>query len=143
MELGQRSPVERITVLTAGLRRGADYLEVGSVLAAGLGVVAAVVLGFRTSGGNHPYVGLGLAVAASSIFGGLFNWCVARALHVYAEHTALSCSVDLDHLSPADRGDEPPATVPAAGPKRVRVRPHPAAPAGGPAGGPRGSAPPE
>lgn len=134
---GRRRPVERVTFLTSGLRRGADYLEMGSVIAAVLGVIGGGVVAAQTTrdgyGSDHPYVVLGLVIMASSIFSGLFNWCVARALHVYAEHTALSYSVDLDD-PPSDGDDGPPAAprapVPSDGRRRVRVRPRP--------GGPRG-----
>lgn len=100
--LAPDTPAERIGLLASGLRRGAGYLEAAAILAALAGVAVGIILMFTTSRDGydttHPFIGLGVVVAASSLFAGLFNWCAARALHIYAEHTALSCSVDLDDI---------------------------------------------
>jgi hypothetical protein len=93
------TPQQRISFLASGLRRAADFLEMASAIVAVIGVVGGFVLGIQTSEDGYdttrPYIALGLVVAASSIFGGIFNWCLARAMHLFAEHTAIVHSIDL------------------------------------------------
>lgn len=89
---------DRIASLASGLRGGARLLE--NVVLAGtfLGALAGVILMVQTEeyGDDRPYLALGAVVVLSSILTGLFYWCIARSLRLYAEHTAMSCSVDLD-----------------------------------------------
>jgi hypothetical protein len=67
-------------------------LEIVAIVAAVLGVLVGFLLVFVTSDEGydtgHPYVGLGFGLAAVSVVSGMFNWCIARALQLYAEHTA-------------------------------------------------------
>jgi hypothetical protein len=95
------TPAERIGALASGLRSGARGLEIIAVLAALGGVVAGALLVIHTEDGydkSRPFVGLGIGVMASSLVAGVFNWCVARAVHLFAEYAAVSVSVDLDDV---------------------------------------------
>jgi hypothetical protein len=89
---GAATSADRIRSLASGLRRAAATLEIVAVVAAAVGVVAGIVLVFVTSEEGfettHPYVGMGFALAGASVVSGMFNWCVARALHLFAEHIA-------------------------------------------------------
>lgn len=98
----RETPTERVAALASGLRGGARLLEVIAIVAALGGVGAGVLLVAHTSEEGYdtvrPFVGLGIAVMASSLVAGVFNWCIARALHLFAESTAVSVSVDLDDV---------------------------------------------
>jgi hypothetical protein len=65
-------------------------LEIVAIVAAVLGVLAGFLLVFVTSDDGydtaHPYVGLGFGLVGASVVSGIFNWCIARTLQLYAEH---------------------------------------------------------
>jgi predicted DNA-binding transcriptional regulator AlpA len=80
------------------------------------------------AGGNrtHPYVGLAIALAAGAVFWGVFEWCVARALLLFAESTALTHGVPLgepasgstegggpfEHMASTSSDERQPKTLP-------------------------------
>jgi hypothetical protein len=81
----------RVRLLAPGLGRVAAALEIVAIVAAVVGFLVGIVLIFMTRNdydSSHPYAGLGFGMAATSVVGGMFNWCVARALRLFAEHTA-------------------------------------------------------
>jgi hypothetical protein len=95
----------RIRVEAGGLRRWAGGLEIAAVLGAIGGVIGAIVLIAAKQpdpSGNttHPYVVLGIALAGAAIFWGVFEWCIARALLLFAESTALGHGVALSAPGP-------------------------------------------
>jgi hypothetical protein len=95
----------RVSRLAQGLRSGAKFLEFVAVVSIAGGVVLGIVVASQTSttlsqfgsGSNtHPYVGSGIAIMVGALVGGIFYWCVARALRLFAEHVATAHGVDLD-----------------------------------------------
>lgn len=113
--------------LAVPLRRGAGFLEVVAIVAGVLGVIGGIALATSTQtttsdllygsdSSSHPYVGAGLTLIAVAIVAGVFNWCVARALKLFATDVALRNGVTFEappapvpsHDSAGWGGDPPP-----------------------------------
>jgi hypothetical protein len=99
------SITDRINRLAHGLRSGALFLEIVAVVSIIGGVVVGIGVALQTSTTadsltRHPYVINGILVMVGATIGGIFYWCVARALRLFAEHVALTHGVDLDYRAP-------------------------------------------
>lgn len=100
--------VKRIRDLAKGLAKGSHWLGMIAGIGAVIGVIAAISLAAHTStdaagASQHTNIGLGLAIAAAAIIGGLFNWVIARAIRLFANHIAFQHGVDAEPMKKAHR----------------------------------------
>ena len=69
-------------------------LEVVAILSLLIGVVAGIAIAAHQGpivGGSehsHPWIAAGVGCIAAVVVVGLFNWCVARAMRLFAVHVA-------------------------------------------------------
>jgi hypothetical protein len=91
----------KIGNLAKPLVRAAGALEAVAILGALFGALGGVAVAMQTSTDvlgdtTYPYVALGVGIVAAAVVQGVFLWCVARALKLYAVSTAARYDIDID-----------------------------------------------
>jgi len=107
----------KIGILAKPLEKRAGNLETFAVLSALFGMIGGILFAFQTSidslgNTTHPYVALGIGITVAALVQGVFVWCIARALRLFAVTTAADYDIDLTLDAGSPSGPlAPPASV--------------------------------